>query len=50
MLRRPVESAQYSRDANDRTEKPLRTGSPAFAGDDSMCGAALFTPLAMALP
>jgi hypothetical protein len=30
---------QYSRDANDRTEKPRRTGSPAFAGDDSfVCG------------
>jgi hypothetical protein len=27
---------QYSRDANDRTEKPRRTGSPAFAGDDSI--------------
>jgi hypothetical protein len=30
---------QYSRDANDRTEKPRRTGSPAFVGDDSfVCG------------
>src|SRR5438445_9055813 len=27
---------QYSRDANDRTEKPRRTGSPAFAEDDSL--------------
>src|SRR5437763_1561983 len=26
---------KYSRDADDRTEKPWRTGSPAFAGDDS---------------
>src|SRR3954469_13824436 len=26
---------QYSRDADDRTDKPRRTGSPAFAGDDS---------------
>src|SRR6267154_4687702 len=31
-LRRTI---QYSRDAYDRTEKPRRTGSPAFAGDDS---------------
>jgi len=30
---------QYSRDVSDRTEKPQRTGSPAFAGDDSFaCG------------
>ena len=26
---------QYSRDVNDRTDKPRRTGSPACAGDDS---------------
>ena len=26
---------QYSRDADDRTETPRRTGSPAFAEDDS---------------
>ncbi|MEH2531464.1 hypothetical protein V1277_002157 [Bradyrhizobium sp. AZCC 1588] len=26
---------QYPRDVSDRTEKPQRTGSPAFAGDDS---------------
>jgi len=26
---------QYPRDVDDRTEKPRRTGSPAFAGDDS---------------
>jgi len=26
---------QHSRDAEDRTEKPRRTGSPAFAKDDS---------------
>ena len=31
---------QYSRDVNDRTEKPQRTGSPAFAEDDSI-GAAM---------
>ena len=29
-------TTQYSRDADDRTEKPRRTGSPAFAGDDSI--------------
>src|SRR5437879_5913533 len=28
-------ATQYSRDADDRTEKPRRTGSPAFAEDDS---------------
>src|SRR5437879_5704185 len=28
-------ATQYPRDADDRTEKPRRTGSPAFAGDDS---------------
>ena len=28
-------ATQYSRDVNDRTEKPRRTGSPAFAEDDS---------------
>src|SRR5450631_5887 len=28
-------ATQYSRDADDRTEKPQRTGSPTFAGDDS---------------
>jgi hypothetical protein len=27
---------QYSRDADDKTEKPRRTGSPAFAGDDDL--------------
>jgi hypothetical protein len=27
-------ATQYSRDAEDRAEKPQRTGSPAFAGDD----------------
>jgi hypothetical protein len=32
-------ATQYSRDVDDRTEKPQRTGSPAFAGDDSfVCG------------
>ena len=31
-------ATQYSRDANDRTEKPRRTGSPAFAEDDSDAG------------
>src|SRR5260370_25550158 len=31
-LRRTI---QYSRDTNDRTEKPRRTGCPAFAGHDS---------------
>ena len=35
MLRRTVESAQYSRDGEARTEKPRRTGCPAFAGHDS---------------
>ena len=25
---------QYSRDISDRTEKPRRTGFPAFAGND----------------
>src|SRR5436309_2634714 len=39
VLRRPVESAQYSRDADDRIEKPRRTGSPAFAGDDDRSNA-----------
>ena len=29
-------TTQYSRDADDRTDKPRRTGSPAFAGDDSL--------------
>src|SRR6267154_2283246 len=29
---------QYSRDVNDRTEKPRRTGSPAFADDDRIVG------------
>src|ERR1700730_5259041 len=33
-------ATQYSRDASDRTEKPRRTGSPAFAGDDSLCHSA----------
>ena len=28
-------ATQYSRDADDRVEKPRRTGSPAFAEDDS---------------
>src|SRR5437899_905575 len=28
-------ATQYSRGADDRTERPRRTGSPAFAGDDS---------------
>ena len=27
---------QYSRDSIDKTEKPRRTGSPAFAGDDGV--------------
>src|ERR1700738_4955176 len=33
-------ATQYSGDASDRTEKPRRTGSPAFAGDDSLCHSA----------
>src|SRR2546423_12496700 len=32
---RPDRTTQYSRDADDRTDKPRRTGSPAFAEDDS---------------
>src|SRR3954470_7479997 len=32
---------QYSRDVNDRTEKPRRTGCPAFAGHDDLCAARL---------
>src|SRR6266702_7713208 len=28
-------ATQYSRDVDDRAEKPRRTGSPAFADDDS---------------
>src|SRR5260221_4517836 len=35
-LRRTI---QYSRDADDRTEKPRRTGSPACAGMTVACGA-----------
>ena len=32
-------ATQYSRDVSDTTEKPQRTGSPAFAGDDNfVCG------------
>jgi hypothetical protein len=30
-------ATQYSRDASDGAEKPRRTGSPAFAGDDNRC-------------
>ncbi|MEH2500969.1 hypothetical protein V1294_007448 [Bradyrhizobium sp. AZCC 1678] len=33
---------QYSRDSSDRTEKPQRTGYPAFAGYDGRCGALLY--------
>jgi hypothetical protein len=29
---------QYSREADDRTAKPRRTGSLAFAGDDNCLG------------
>src|SRR6266702_216007 len=32
-LRRTI---QYSRDRSERIEQPRRTGSPAFAGDDSL--------------
>src|SRR2546429_1086982 len=31
-----IRATKYSRDADDRIEKPRRTGSPACAGDDSV--------------
>jgi hypothetical protein len=35
---------QYSRDCSDSTDKPQRTGSPAFAEDDDLfCGKATRT-------
>src|SRR5258707_12190302 len=32
-----IRATQYPRSTDDRTEKPRRTGSPAFAGDDTFC-------------
>ena len=38
---------QYSRDASDGIDKPRRTGSPAFAGDDDLSCRDSFASLAM---